>query len=114
MRCSKITEAIVFVRKIIKMIITREKLMMEAIDSDSKERTFENYNRLLDLTIRIFKMIERLQDENHNLRRPFIYKNENYKDGRIVEMKFLREKIERQFNQKVERYLNGEGQIEVV
>ena len=34
--------------------------MMEAIDSDSKERTFENYNRLLDLTIRIFKMIERL------------------------------------------------------
>lgn len=60
MRCSKITEAIVFVRKIIKMIITREKLMMEAIDSDSKERTFENYNRLLDLTIRIFKMIERL------------------------------------------------------
>lgn len=68
-----------------------------------------NYNKIIDITIRIFKMIERIQEDNHNLRRPFIYKNEVFKESKIIEMKFLREKLETQYKRKMERFINSHG-----
>ena len=60
MRCSKMSEAIMQVKKIMKAIISREKLVFDAIDTHSQEKSIENYDRIINVSTRIIKMIERL------------------------------------------------------
>ena len=101
LRCNKMNEAILIVKKILKSIIQREKLVYDVIVKDNKEKTVENFEKILTLTLRIFNLIVELQDEHHNLRRPFIYHRQEYKESTITEMKFMKEAIERQFNFKL-------------
>ena len=95
MRCTKMTEAIIQVKKILKTLIQRETLITGAIEKSDKDKTLANYDRILTLTVRIFKMIERLQDENHNLRRPFVIHKEEYRESTITQIKFMKEAIEK-------------------
>ena len=89
------TEAIIAVKKILKTIIQREQMVTGAIEKGDKNKTLANYDRIITMTMRIFKMIERLQDENHNLRRPFIIHREEYKETTITQMKFMKDAIEK-------------------
>ena len=66
-------DAIGSVRKILKLIIQREKWVFDVLVKDDKELTIENYDKIVDITARIINMIHRLADDNHNMRRPFIF-----------------------------------------
>ena len=54
------TEAIIAVKKILKTIIQREQMVTGAIEKGDKNKTLANYDRIITMTMRIFKMIERL------------------------------------------------------
>jgi len=79
-------DAEVRVRKVLKLIIEREKFKMKAIGVKSRGEAEEFYDKIMRASAKIIRDIKVIWDDFRILKRPFIYNKVDYIENMVDEL----------------------------